>query len=201
MTQKLGRADIHYDLLKAQSVNRSPGGSSAGSGVPGGSAGDIQTSDGLGGFAGESNLNWDTITQILSTINVSASKITAALSILGRVFRSTGTAIATTDVALGAGWGTNAVVSSVTGNDSRGTITVTTSVLDTPGAFPTLTLTFKNGTWTTVPFGMANMNDGSTGLLSDAPCSCTATTLQITYDGTPTALTASTYIFNYFVTG
>ncbi len=126
---------------------------------------------------------------------------TSGLATFARVFRSGGTAIATTDVALGAGWGANAVVSVVTGNDSRGTITVTTSVLDTPTANPTLTLTFKDGTWTTVPFALANLDQTSTGLTGPAESHCTATTLVIELVLTPTALTSNTYIINFMVVG
>ncbi len=110
-----------------------------------------------------------------------------------------GTAVATTDWALTAGWGAGATISAVTGNDSRGTVTVTTSIADTPALNPTITLTFKDGTWTSAPFAVANMNTASTGLLGAASSSTTATTLVIQFDGTPTALSANTYIFNYIV--
>lgn len=120
---------------------------------------------------------------------------------LSRLALPGGTAVATTDVALSAGWGTNATVSAVTGNDSRGTITVTTSALDTPTANPTLTLTFKDGTWTSAPFAVSNMSDQGTGTLATASCHATATTLVIAYVGTPTALVSRTYVFNYIVIG
>jgi len=110
-----------------------------------------------------------------------------------------GTAIATTDVALSAGWGANATVSAVSGDDTRGQITVQTSAIDTPTLKPTLTLTFKDGTFTTAPYAVASLNDQSTGILGAISCHTTATTLVIAYDGTPTALTAATYIFNYHV--
>ncbi len=110
-----------------------------------------------------------------------------------------GTSVATTDWALTAGWGAGATISAVTGNDSRGTVTVTTNVADTPALNPTITLTFKDGTWTSAPFAMANMNTASTGILGAASSSTTATTLVIQFDGTPTALSANTYIFNYIV--
>jgi len=118
-----------------------------------------------------------------------------------RLFIPGGTAIAVGDVVLGAGWGANAVVTAVSGNDMRGTITVTTSALDTPLATPSLTLTFKDGTWTSVPLAIANINDQSTGTLAAASCHCTATTLVISYDGTPTALLSRTYVFNYVCLG
>ena len=109
-----------------------------------------------------------------------------------------GTAIATSDWAL-SGWGAHAPVSAVSGNDSRGTVTVTTSALDTPSANPTITLTFKDGTWSAAPYAVSGMNDGSTGSVAATGCSTTATTLRITYAGTPLAVTAKTYIFNYQV--
>lgn len=126
---------------------------------------------------------------------------TAGAVTLARVYQSSGTAIAVGDVALGAGWGVNATVSTVTGNDQRGTITVTTSALDTPLATPVLTLTFHDGTWTTVPFAMTNMSDSGSGPLASSENHTTATTLVITYNGTPTALLSKTYIFNYAVIG
>lgn len=118
-----------------------------------------------------------------------------------RVAISGGTSVATTDWALTSGWGAGASISAVTGNDTRGTVTVTTSVLDTPTLNPVITLTFKDGTWTNTPFPMVCMNDESSGTMGAASCSATVTALKVTYDGTPTALTAATYVFNYHVIG
>lgn len=113
-----------------------------------------------------------------------------------------GTATTTGDWAASAGWGASATVSAVTGNDSRGTVTVTTNALDTPTANPTITLTFKDGTFTSAPFALVNMDDTSTGLITaTVSCHTTATTLVIQFDGTPTALSALTYKFNYIVIG
>lgn len=126
---------------------------------------------------------------------------TSSMTGTSRLFIGGGTATATTDWAKSAGWGANSTISAVTGNDTRGTVTVTTSNLDTPTANPTVTLTFKNGTFTSTPFSVTNMNDTSTGLLGTADSSTTATTLRITYNGTPTAVLAGTYIFNYYVIG
>ena len=119
---------------------------------------------------------------------------------LARLFMG-GTAIATTDWALSAGWGASAAVTAVTGNDNRGTVTVTTNAADTPTANPTLTLTFKDGTWTTVPIAVACMRNGSTGPMAIVSCSPVAATLVIRYNGTPTATSALTYLFNYIVVG
>ena len=110
-----------------------------------------------------------------------------------------GTATAAIDWALTSGWGANAIISAVSGNDVRGTVTVTTSVLDTPTLNPVITLTFKDGTWTNAPFAVSNINANGTGPMGASSCKTTATTLVLTYDGTPTALSALTYIFNYWV--
>lgn len=117
-----------------------------------------------------------------------------------RLALSGGTSVTTGDWAL-SGWGANATVSAVTGNDSRGTVTVATSALDTPSLNPTVTLTFKNGTWTAVPFAVTCMNNDTTGPFASASCKTTATTLILEYDGTPTALTAANYVFNFIVVG
>lgn len=113
-----------------------------------------------------------------------------------------GTAEATTDWAASAGWGASATVSAVSGNDSRGTVTVTTNAADTPTANPTVTLTFKDGTWTTAPFAVSCMVSSSTGPINvPVTITTTATTLVIQYNGTPTATSALTYIFAYQVIG
>ena len=112
-----------------------------------------------------------------------------------------GTPIVTTDWALSAGWGPGATVFSVAGNDNRGAVVVQTSAADTPTANPTLTLTFKDGTWTTVPIAVAIMRHTSTGPAVSVSCTQTATTLVIQYNGTPTATSALTYIFNYLLMG
>ena len=112
-----------------------------------------------------------------------------------------GTAVATGDWALTSGWGANATISAVSGNDARGAVRVTTSTLDTPGANPVITLTFKDGTWTSTPFPMACINDEGTGPLAAVAAKATATTLVLTYIGTPTAVLSLTYIFNYLVMG
>ncbi len=138
-------------------------------------------------------------------IGVGVTSPTNALELGGtgaRRFAVTGgTATATTDWALTSGWGAGATISAVTGNDVRGTVTVTTDVLDTPTLNPVITLTFKNGTWTTAPFAISNINNNGTGPMGAASSKTTATTLVLTFIGTPTALSSLTYIFNYWVLG
>ena len=114
---------------------------------------------------------------------------------------SGGTAIVTGDWAISAGWGPGATVTAVSGTDSRGTVTITTSAADTPTANPTATLTFKDGTWTVAPFVAAGMNAAGTGVATDIPWTSTATTMILTYDGTPAAVLSRTYILSYVVVG
>jgi hypothetical protein len=115
-----------------------------------------------------------------------------------RLKYSLGTATAAGDYALSAGWGNTASVAVATGsNDQRGTITITSAGIG-QAVNATITLTFKDGTWTTAPFALAKQ-EGGTGVISDCTEVASATTLIITFTGLPVA--ASTYIFTYIVLG
>ena len=120
---------------------------------------------------------------------------------IGRFALPGGTVETTGDWALTSGWGANATISAVAGNDARGAVRVTTSALDRPGANPVITLTCKDGTWTNTPYPTACMNDEGTGPLAAVAARSTATTLVLTYVGTPTAVLSRTYIFTYHVLG
>lgn len=151
----------------------------------------------------------DMIFQVGNNGGTAAARITNAGNIgigvtpgagKARLFHG-GTAVATTDWAL-SGFGASATVSAVTGTDSRGTVTVTTDVLDIPGIDSTATLTFKDGTWTTAPFAIANINDnGTTALDRTFPVTChtTETTLVLDLAGTPTG--GDVIVMNYIVEG
>ena len=107
-----------------------------------------------------------------------------------------GTALANTDWALSAGFGSTASVAVGTGStDMRGSIVITSAGTG-QGASPTATLTFKDGTFTTVPFVNVTRGGGSqrTVPFDVAP---TATTLVLTFLGTPVA--AETYTVHYMV--
>ena len=56
-----------------------------------------------------------------------------------------GTALATADYVLSAGWGTSPTFTAVRGTDAGAAFTITAKA--TVGANPTVTLTFKNGAW------------------------------------------------------
>ncbi len=124
----------------------------------------------------------------------STSKIFAVDSgdntLIKRVKASQGTALGAGDFALSAGWGTTAAVSAVTGTDQGWNITVTANGTGI-AANPTVTLTFKDGTWTNAPICVSKMVGGTGAVtqLTEAPA---ATTNTLTFQGTPVA--ASTYI-------
>ena len=128
---------------------------------------------------------------------------TAALDVAGNAkFKrriGAGTAHVAGDWAA-SGWGASAVVT-ITGTDSRGTVTVTTNAADTPSASPTLTLTYKDGAWASAPFAVASWDDNATGPIASVSTKTTTTTLVLKYHGTPTATSALTYKFSYHVNG
>jgi hypothetical protein len=123
----------------------------------------------------------------------STSKIFAVDSgdntLIKRVKASQGTALGAGDFALSAGWGAGATVTGVTGSDQGWQMTVTAA--GTPAANPSVTLTFKDGTWTNAPICVSKMVGGTGGVtpLTEAPA---ATANTLTFQGTPVA--ASTYI-------
>ncbi len=111
-------------------------------------------------------------------------------TLIKRMKASQGTALATGDFALSAGWGNTAAVSAVTGTDQGWQITVTSSGTG-QAASPTVTLTFKDGTWTNAPICVSKMV-GGTGTITQLTEAPVATTNTLTFQGTPVA--ASTYI-------
>lgn len=115
---------------------------------------------------------------------------------IGRVV-SLGTALAATDVALSAGWGSTATAA-VRGTDSAGTITITSAGTG-QSLSPTIILTFHDGAWVAAPVTVANWNTGSTGLGANVYVADTTTTMVLTYAGTPVA--SSTYEFSFQTRG
>lgn len=115
-----------------------------------------------------------------------------------RRYHSTGTATVAGDYALSAGWGSTASITVTSNsNDTHGTILVTSSGTG-QGANPTITFTFKDGTWTLAPFAVV-VPSGGTGTQTHPTWAITATVLTITWPGTPVA--GSTYQFDYHVLG
>jgi hypothetical protein len=109
-----------------------------------------------------------------------------------------GTATVAGDYALNASWGSTASVTVTSrSNDSRGRILVTCGGAGI-AANPTITFTFKDGTWTNAPFCLVSLSDG-TGAFTSPTWTTTATTLVITLPATP--ITGLTYQFDYWTVG
>lgn len=114
-----------------------------------------------------------------------------------------GSPVVAADWAASAGWGTSPTIAVAAGSTDRdGAVIVTAKA--TPGANPTLTLTFADGGYARSPFATANAatDNGATGA-SDAGSallvSCTKTTLVLQPVFTPTA--THIYVFHYHVEG
>jgi len=106
-----------------------------------------------------------------------------------------GTAFSGADAAivLSAGWGTGPAVSAATGFDQAFSFSVTAGT--TPGANPTITVTFKDGTWTAAPQCIISRNDITTPFNTPPHTWTTsATQLVVTVNGTPTAANVYKYV-------
>lgn len=115
-----------------------------------------------------------------------------------RRYKASGTALVAGDFALSAGWGSTASVSVTAGSaDDRGQITVTPAGTGI-AANPTITLTYKDGTWTTVPFPIVARQGGS-GASADLATTATVTALVIQFLGTP--VSGLSHMFNWQVVG
>lgn len=122
-----------------------------------------------------------------------------------RISAHGGTALVTGDFVLSAGWGTSPVLTVVRGTDQAAAITIQAKA--TVGANPTVTLTFKNGTWTTIPIVICGRTElvAATGAPAAAvsnewvPTTISATQIVFTFNGTPVA--NSTYGLSFICMG
>lgn len=106
-----------------------------------------------------------------------------------------GAQLTASDVTLSAEWGTGPTVS-VSGTDLRGEVSVTAGT--TPGANPTVTITFKGGAFPSAPFAIVRRKD-STSPYEEPTWTTSTTQLVITFPATPVA--GSTYTFSWVVIG
>lgn len=115
-------------------------------------------------------------------------------------FYTGGTTPVAGDFSLSAGWGNTATVGTITGDDNHVQFIVSSSGTG-QAANPTITYTFKDGTWTNAPWAQTTLEATTDGGVT-APwvtCTTTATTLVITFHGTPVA--GSTYTFRAMCIG
>ena len=122
-----------------------------------------------------------------------------------RIDAHQGTTLVTADYVLSAGWGTSPVFTAVRGTDQAATFTIQAKA--TVGANPTVTLTFKNGTWTVAPIVVCGRTElvAATGAPAAAvtnefvPTTVSATQIVFTFNGTPVA--NSTYGCSFICMG
>jgi len=112
-------------------------------------------------------------------------------TILKRIKATFGTSLVAGDFALSAGWGTTASVGTITGFDQWMQFTITSAGTG-QGASPTATLTFKDGTWTNAPIAVCQRADRANQAGVHFTWTTTATTLVLTFGGTPVA--AETFV-------
>lgn len=116
--------------------------------------------------------------------------------LVGRVRSMLGTPVADTDIALHANWGTGATQAvSSNSRTTRGRTQITAG--SSPGANPTLILTYPDGAYPTAPYGHCVLNGGSGGT-ARIFVSFTASAMTVTYGGTPSA---GTYSFEWIIFG
>ena len=116
--------------------------------------------------------------------------------ITGQRFITDGTALVAGDFGFETTgeWGdtADAAVSAITGNDQWFQFTMTAGGANT-GANPDIRITYKDGTWTTVPIPICVRQDNNAPTPIILTVSSTATVLTIVFVGTPTA--TNTYKF------
>jgi hypothetical protein len=118
----------------------------------------------------------------------------------GRINGSSGTAITSSNVALGVGWGDGAVVLAIrTGsNDQAGQFTITSVGSNQAQATATVALTFADGAYSTAPravlLSTSNDNALDTGHWK---YTCTTTVLTLTHLVLPVA--TKIYVVDYLV--
>jgi len=122
-------------------------------------------------------------------------------STTGRIGAELGTAVASSNFALGAGWGTTASVAVTAGsNDQAGIITVTSAGTGQAQATANVTLTFVDGAYASIPrSAIITLMSSSNAVTESQPTqgAVTATTLSWRHSVLPVA--AATYKFSYVV--
>jgi len=121
----------------------------------------------------------------------------SATNSFNRIRSSQGTALVSGDFALSAGWGTTASVGTLSGNDMRGSFTVTSAGTGQL-ANPTITLTFTDGAFTSTPEVVVARNGGDQATLA-IDWTKSTTQIVITLRGTPVA--TQTFSFSFITLG
>jgi hypothetical protein len=133
----------------------------------------------------------------VNATNVSTASLFATADVSRRRAKSVGTALTATEIVLSSGWGTTRSVTGIAGGDDHFRFTVNSAGTGQAGA-PTITITFKDGTFTNVPVATV-MRMGGNQHSVNHEVTTTATTITITWGSTPVA--GESYTFGVVVTG
>lgn len=119
----------------------------------------------------------------------------------GRLDGSLATSLVAGNVALGVGWGDGALVLAIVAgsNAQRGSLTVTSVGSNQAQATATVTITFPEGAYASLPFALVNLQDNTQAVTDGQPTdvACTTTALSWTHSVLPVA--TKTYTFNWVV--
>lgn len=130
---------------------------------------------------------------------ISSGVLTVASDVIARRYKATGTALVNGDFVLSAGWGSTATATAGAGSDQRGIVVVTAGGTGI-AANPTITLTFKDGTWTSAPIVLCQMTGGS-GLATAVAIGITPTTTAVVFQPLFTPGSGSSYNFSWIAMG
>jgi hypothetical protein len=158
------------------------------------------------GSGGSNSINapngWTILSSGSFKLQLNANDVTFGKQILvprAKVNQGTAYTSGDTAIGLGAGFGSTRSVSNATGFDQALSFTVNATGTG-QSANPTITVTFKDGTWTTAPQVLVIRNDLVTPFNTPPhTISVTATAITITFNGTPTA--GNSYNYIVFVLG
>lgn len=150
------------------------------------------------------NVTGDTVAELAATQTLTNKTLGGAGSTTPNTpfnrFKATqGSALVTGDVGSLTGWGTTATVSAVTGRDSCGSITISSSGTG-QAANASFVLTFHDGTWSTAPIPVALRGDSNAPTGGGVAAAASATVCTFVFlNGTPVAGTS--YTFNFVFIG
>jgi len=191
----LARTTLAFNRIRSVNTDINRTGSQTGTTI----FGNVAATYGGSGGTGETIFDFDTVNGQIASFSLLRPNTTgvdfgttgtrwdAFLSdtSVKRIKADGGTALASGDfTGIHTNWGSGATVGSVVGTDQGFEVTVTSGSSGT-GANPTLTLTFKDGTWTSSPVASCGWKAGGTGTLQHLSWTAAASTLVITYNGTP----------------
>lgn len=129
----------------------------------------------------------------LNAVGTGASAATGGQIRVGRLVADQGTSLASADVSISAGWGATAT-KSITGTDMNGLITIGAAGAGQV-ANPTVTVTYKDGSWPTSPrVQVHNASGGTTGHIARVT-SMSSSSFTFTAEFTPVAGTSYTYTY------